>query len=72
MRRYRTVDIQALAAEVVRRHSTPGAPLGRWDILARWRRRRYQALLVDAPLQQLRPAVARAERARISRAATRS
>jgi hypothetical protein len=57
----RTAEVQALAVEVVRRHSHPPSVPSRWDLLARWRQRRYQSQLVEAPLQQLRQAVARAE-----------
>jgi hypothetical protein len=53
--------MQALATEVLRRHSrTPVIP-GRWDLVARWRRRRYERRLADAPLEQLRQAIATVE-----------
>jgi hypothetical protein len=62
MSRSRTVELQALAAEVVRRRSTAVLLPARWDLIGRWRQRRYHRHLVDAPLQQLRQAVDRAER----------
>jgi len=34
---------------------------GRWDLLTRWRRRRYERQLADAPLHQLRQAIATVE-----------
>jgi hypothetical protein len=61
MFRSRTSDIQALAIEVVRRHSLPPEIPARWDVFSRWRQRRYEMQLVNVPLQQLRQAVASAE-----------
>ena len=62
MPRSDTAEMQALATEVVRRHSRNPVIPGRWDLLARWRRRRYERQLADAPLQQLRQAIATVER----------
>jgi hypothetical protein len=54
---------QTLAAEFVKRHAGVDAPRATWDIPGRWRRRRFERRLVDAPLRQLREAVASAQQA---------
>ena len=61
MPRSDTAEIQALAIEVLRRHSDGLGIPGRWDLLARWRKRRYERQLADAPLHQLRQAIATVE-----------
>ena len=61
MLRSGTAELQALATEVVRRHSDGLGVPGRWDLLARWRQRRYERRLADAPAHQLRQAIASVE-----------
>ena len=59
-----TTDFQALAAEVVRRHSTSSRVPSRWSLRARWRGRRYRQRLIEAPLERLNQAVAEAEKSK--------